>query len=185
MTKLLIEREIIERVLNVMEMEGCAGLAADALREALAEHIECSHGVEDGTCKECYMEQTYKPLHHYALVLRDIDKTVEGWCEEPEFYLNGERVYAEQAEQEPVAWMVTMENQDGTKKTFPLSGRYKDVCDTCDFGDPIPLYAAPVRTKDLTDDEIHKALYGKDTLPGLMNGIRAVIQEFRRKNGIV
>ena len=35
-----------------------------------------------------------KPLHHYALVLRDLDKTVEGWCEEPEFYLDGKRLYA-------------------------------------------------------------------------------------------
>ena len=38
-----------------------------------------------------------KQLHHYALVLRDLDKTVDGWCEEPEFYLDGERVYAEQS----------------------------------------------------------------------------------------
>lgn len=45
-------------------------------------------------------------------------------------------------EQEPVAWMVTSEGLDGTPKTYPLTGRFKDVCDMCDFGDPIPLYAA-------------------------------------------
>ena len=32
------------------------------------------------------------------------------------------------------------------------------------------------------DDEIHEALHGKDTQPGLMNGIRAVIAKFKEKN---
>ena len=93
---------------------------------------------------------------------------------------------AEQAEQEPAAWMVTMENQDGTRKTFPLSGRYKDVLCACDFGDPVPLYAAPVRTKDLTDDEIFKT--NKTELPDcqdLVDFARAVIVADRSKNGIV
>ena len=45
--------------------------------------------------------------------------------------------------QEPVAWMVTTEMQDGTKNTYPLIGRFKDVKDVCDFGDPVPLYTAP------------------------------------------
>ena len=31
--------------------------AITALREALAEQAECPHGVDDGACKECYMEQ--------------------------------------------------------------------------------------------------------------------------------
>ena len=29
----------------------------EALRDALAEQAECPHGVDDGACKECYMEQ--------------------------------------------------------------------------------------------------------------------------------
>jgi hypothetical protein len=45
-----------------------------------------------------------------------------------------------QVEQEPVAWLVTTELQDGTRSTYPLTGRYKDVCDSCDFGNPTPLY---------------------------------------------
>lgn len=47
----------------------------------------------------------------------------------------------------PVAWMVTSERIDGTQHTYPLSGRYKDVLDMCDFGDPIPLYTAPPTTQ--------------------------------------
>ena len=45
---------------------------------------------------------------------------------------------AEQAEQEPVAW-----------KDLTYGNLHHQ-----DFGNSIPLYAAPVRTKDLTDDEI-------------------------------
>lgn len=41
-------------------------------------------------------------------------------------------------------------------------------------------YIAPVRTKYLTDEEIHKAFYSKNT--GLINGIRAVIAADREKN---
>ena len=48
--------------------------------------------------------------------------------------------------------------------------------------------AAPVRTKDLTDDEIHK-LVKQVRFDGMTDRTfqfaRAVIQEFRRKNGIV
>lgn len=48
-----------------------------------------------------------------------------------------------------------------------------------------PLYAAPVRTKDLTDDEIY-TLYSEPCSDREMIAFaRAVIQEFRRKNGIV
>lgn len=47
---------------------------------------------------------------------------------------------ASQLMAEPVAWMVDSETQHGTKTTYPLTGRYKDVCDACDFGEPVPLY---------------------------------------------
>ncbi|CAB4123444.1 hypothetical protein UFOVP43_25 [uncultured Caudovirales phage] len=60
-----------------------------------------------------------------------------------------------QPEQEPVAWMVTTEMQDGTKKTYPLTGLFKDVKDVCDFDDPIPLYTTPPQRTwvGLTDEE--------------------------------
>jgi hypothetical protein len=46
------------------------------------------------------------------------------------------------------------------------------------------LYAAPVERQwvDLTDDEIHEALHGKDAPVGLLNGIRNVIADFKDKN---
>jgi len=44
----------------------------------------------------------------------------------------------------------------------------------------VQIYTAPVRTKDLTDDEIHKAFYSKNT--GLINWIRAVIAAYKEKN---
>ena len=72
---------------------------------------------------------------------------------------------SEQAEQEPVAWMNEINGFICKEKTRSYH---------------VPLYAAPVRTKDLTDDEIHKAFYSKNT--GLINGIRAVIAADREKN---
>ena len=171
------------------------------------EPVACPHGVDDGACKECYMEQTdyfdygLEEVEDYlrnccsnnfmADKLSDIRKSIysapvqqaeqepmkecrhcgflckpnsnesrklypleqseqhpmdydQGFVDGVE---EGRRQIIEKAEQEPVAWMVTMENQDGTRKTFPLSGRYKDVRDMCDFGDPIPLYAAPFNCK--------------------------------------
>ena len=53
-------------------------------------------------------------------------------------------------EQEPVAWMVTAEMQDGSLNTYPLTGRYKDVQDVCDRGEPVPLFATPPRREPLT-----------------------------------
>ena len=46
--------------------------------------------------------------------------------------------------------------------------------------EPIMGYAAPVRTKDLTDDEINDVM---EPNMSLFEFARAVIQEFRRKNG--
>ena len=52
----------------------------------------------------------------------------------------------EQPEPEPVAWMITTEMQDGTHSTFPVSGRFKDAKNSCDFGEPVPLYTSPPKT---------------------------------------
>ena len=52
---------------------------------------------------------------------------------------------------EPVAWMVTSEMRDGTKNTYPLTGRYKDIQDACDFGDPVPLYTTSPQRQPLSD----------------------------------
>ena len=55
---------------------------------------------------------------------------------------------AEQAEQEPVAWGCRF--QDGSIHDCICPESHAE----CEGDYNIPLYAAPVRTKDLTDDEI-------------------------------
>lgn len=72
----------------------------------------------------------------------------------------------EQAEQEPVAWM-----QDSIELY---------VKDRPDNWHTIPLYAAPVRIKDLTDDEIHKCMNGN--FYNALDFARAVIAADREKN---
>ena len=73
---------------------------------------------------------------------------------------------AEPAEQEPVAWM-----QD-------RNDLY--VADQRDKYYTIPLYAAPVRTKDLTDAEIWEIV--DNTKPLALDFARAVIAADREKN---
>ena len=76
---------------------------------------------------------------------------------------------ADQAEQEPVAWMDDdkwfTRNKDAAKK---FGGNWT------------PLYAAPVRTKDLTDDEIRKLW--SDAELDITWFARAVIAAYKEKN---
>ncbi|MDV7397095.1 hypothetical protein RZS08_37190, partial [Arthrospira platensis SPKY1] len=60
------------------------------------------------------------------------------------------------AQQEPVAWMVTTEMQDGSRSTYPVLGRYKDAKDLCDFGEPVPLVYGDT-TPPAPDDHIRDA----------------------------
>ena len=81
----------------------------------------------------------------------------------------------EQAEQKPVAWV---EVERGIPMFMNFTDDYKPNINN----GIAPLYAAPVRTKDLTDDEIAKAL---DSLPMTATHeeiIRAVIAADREKN---
>ena len=101
------------------------------------------------------------------------------------------KALSEQAEQEPVAWRVRGYNQ--FKTGDPAPWRYVDDVDKpsvnnpdcCDFE---PLYAHPVRTKDLTDDEISDLFDSvgswKETLFGDLpvTFARAVIAADREKN---
>ena len=60
-----------------------------------------------------------------------------------------------QPKQEPVAWLITFEKQNGERETCAVMGRYEDVKDSCDFGEPEPLYTTPQpqpkREHDLKD----------------------------------
>ena len=100
-----------------------------------------------------------------------------------------EKAKMRKAEQEPVAWRVRGYNQFKTGNPAPW--RYVDGADKptvnkpdcCDFE---PLYAAPVRTKDLTDDEIFEILElqncPKSELKYWFHDARAVIAADREKN---
>lgn len=84
----------------------------------------------------------------------------------------------QQAEQEPVAWMY----DDGTSHKFiepVLSVKRKDFPDGWR---EVPLYAAPVRTKDLTDDEIYTLYSEPCSDREMLEFARAVIAADREKN---
>ena len=87
-----------------------------------------------------------------------------------------EALVEQQERGEPVAWMITTEMQDGSRSTYPVIGRYKDVKDMCDFGEPVPLVYGdttplapaqePVAWVDVKDT--HEGPYdfhGKELLP--------------------
>ena len=95
----------------------------------------------------------------------------------------------EQAEQrsdsermEPVGWARTSESGEVLDC---ISHTYK-ITQPCTVDYDEPLYAAPVRTKDLTDDEIDQIRIksGKEKI-SLVYFARAVIAADRSKNGIV
>ena len=78
----------------------------------------------------------------------------------------------EQAEQEPVAWRAKRPDDSWGYGDAPVP--------VLPFDTPQKLYAAPVRTKDLTDEEIEKAIVHR-TVNWLTNA-RAVIAADREKN---
>ena len=84
---------------------------------------------------------------------------------------------AEQAEQEPVAWMWVSEQ--GSERL-----EWESVQDISKWKST-PLYTSPVRTKDLTDDEIEKVGHqtlGDAPLNCEYEFARAVIAADREKN---
>ena len=79
----------------------------------------------------------------------------------------------EPVEQEPVAWI---EIERGIPMFVRFADKYKPNCDGF-----IPLYDAPVRTKDLTDDEIEAIMVEQGDLRTTAFA-RAVIAADREKN---
>ena len=78
---------------------------------------------------------------------------------------------AEQAEQEPVAWGY-----------FDADGSFMDALDRQHGAYQTPLYAVPVRTKNLTDDEINEVLWRGGPFETVLDATRAVIAADREKN---
>ena len=125
-----------------------------ALREALSEQATISGGLCGGCAK--------KAADGWALYC------VECW-EKAEQRSDSERM-------EPVWWHYRINgNLDGFYHEKPDNDVY-------DEGTLTPLYAAPVRTKDLTDDEIYIAVGSAGFGASLIAGCRAVIAADREKN---
>ena len=87
-------------------------------------------------------------------------------------------VLAEQAEQEPVAWAY-----------IDSDGSFMDALDRQHGAYQTPLYAAPARTKDLTNDEIHDVFKSlgfslADPRTEDFSVARAVIAKFKEKNRV-
>ena len=85
------------------------------------------------------------------------------------------KALTEQAEQEPVVKYYGEKLVKGSK-VFALLDR--------DLAPDTLLYAAPVRTKDLTDDEI-AGIHGCPPAEWVIHFARAVIAADRSKNGII
>jgi len=87
----------------------------------------------------------------YALISEDQIKQIGDALDELEYssitcaardkYAHAIAIIESLKPQEPVAWNITHEKQDGTRQTILVTGRYKDAKDACDFGEPVPLFA--------------------------------------------
>ena len=90
-----------------------------------------------------------------------------------------EKAKMRKAEQKPVAWYLDTFDEDGELdyREYNSSNKF-----SCGLGNGTPLYAAPVRTKDLTDDEIFEC-YTSDAHENTPRSFaRAVIAADREKN---
>ena len=154
--------EALEKFGIEVGVNGSVGTAITALREALAEQAK-HEPVLWGDDKFAPHERPQKP-----------EKCANG-C--PPLQVCDYCQTAEQAEQEPVA---VVEITYGREPECYVTGNIDDFPEGV-----FKLYAAPIRTKDLTDDELAKAAGFHELLPQELYIARAVIQEYRRKNGIV
>ena len=92
-------------------------------------------------------------------------------------------------EQEPVAWYLDTFDEDGELEDREYNGINEF---SCGRGNGTPLYAAPVRTKDLTDDVCNEIIKSAENKVGVStNGwdcvdprfiVRAVISADRENN---
>lgn len=149
-------------VVRQHSMECLSDKAVDSLREALAEQAE---GAIVKTCPDGYGTITTEQAEQEPLMI------TPGGGAFP-FAVVGE---LEQAEQEPVGEVVmeSMGVGDAQIVRFRMNGRIPPV--------GTKLYAAPVRTKDLTDEEIEDAVGWTMTEQSILD-CRAVIAADRKKN---
>ena len=163
--------------------------AITALREALAERhkescaCEVCRGCDNADIKADQAEQ--EPEVWYCPDCGTLSETQVKCCPDwirsrkvpKNFALTCKATFDRnvQAEQEPVAWFVQYKNRHefvfGSKPEFIVDGVVE------------PLYAAPVRTKDLTDDEIEQ-LENECEVGWNKVFARAVIAADREKNHV-
>ena len=106
--------------------------------------------------------------HHWAVVMHDMDKTVEGWSEDVKMYYDG-KLIAPQPEPEPVAKMREMLEVQGRDGTWNYSPYLRGIYNGMEFmlalvedrepvyrDEPDKYYTAPPQREwvGLTDDEI-------------------------------
>ena len=171
MTKILVEKAIIHQALKVLEVwsDAYASLKGQevitALREALSKP-----DIEKMTLTQIAArhEQAEQVSVAWMNTNGAVNKLREaGWA------MNADPV--QQAEQEPVAIM-----SPNKANIVGINAPHANI----GTNGWIPLYAAPVRTKDLTDDEIAMCM-GKDLWNVYKNEVdfaRAVIAADREKN---
>ena len=206
--------------------------AITALREALENPDLCPHGVDDGACKQCYMEQTEQPASQepevwYCPDCGTLSETQVKCCPDwirsrkvpKNFAFTCKATFDRnvQAEQEPVT--ISCECGDIYERDS-FGGRFiklHGICPNCDavpqaeqkpvavveitYGkepecyvtgniDDFPegvfkLYAAPVRTKDLTGQDLcdlEVAVGWKGDSYDFEVIAKAVIAKFKEKN---
>ena len=115
--------------------------------------------------------EMYRPLSLPIKLLAQ-DKTRE------EAIIALREALAEQAEQEPVAWLHPVHRR--AIHAYDLEQQPEWV--QADWKKGTPLYAAPVCTKDLTDDEIAAHWFLDGAYPRPLDFARAVIAADREKN---
>ena len=100
-----------------------ANRRSDCLSAIEREFFTKSVGDEDGECgEECSLN----------------------WGSDPIEYVKQFRTAQIEAaaRQEPVAWLIQLEGMDGSRITTAITD-FKAAKSNCDFGEPVPLYAAP------------------------------------------
>lgn len=133
-----------------------------AAREVIRQHsMECLSDKTVDALRESLAEQVHTPYCKQAPM-----------CKTP----CGNPDCVEQAEQKPVAWALTSENGEVLDC---ISHTYK-VTQPCTVDYDEPLYAAPVRIKDLTDTEIRELW--SDAELDITWFARAVIAKYKEKN---
>lgn len=154
------ERAAMQQALGALEVLGYGeSYAAIDLREALADR-EAKQEEQEHKCKD-HPDAPHGFARNASHNAGRYVCECEGW--EPD-----------QAEQEPVAQVVK------SRKTFNV---YEAIVDTGNklLAADTKLYAAPVRTVDLTDDEI-RAVWLDCEYGDEVDACRAVIEKFKEKN---